>query len=89
MTIDGFLVGAWTRARLVVDGAECVDRCQTLWLQTPDCYADVRMPCHAPRSLDGGSGAALTRPRAFGGYCYLAAPGDDLGATSSIIWEIP
>ncbi len=74
VTIDGFLVGAWTRARLVVDGAQCVDRCQTLWLQTPDCYADVRMPCHAPRSLDGGPGAALTRPRAFAGTATWQPP---------------
>ncbi len=74
MTVDGFLVGAWTQSRLVVDGAECVDRCQALWLQTSDCYADVRMPRRSPRSFDSGPGAAMTRPRAFAGTATWQPP---------------
>ena len=34
--VDDFLVGAWTRSRLVVDRAQCADRCRGLWLQTAD-----------------------------------------------------
>lgn len=74
MTVDGFLVGAWTRSRLVVDGAQCGERSQALWLQTPDCYADVQIPRHSPASSDSGPGAALTRPRAFAGTATWQHP---------------
>jgi hypothetical protein len=74
VTIDGFLVGAWTRSRLFVDGAQCLDRCQALWLQTADWYADVRMPRHPQPWFDGGPEATLTRSRAFAGTSTWQAP---------------
>jgi hypothetical protein len=74
VSIDGFLVGAWTRSRLVVDGAHCVDRCQALWLQTADWYADVRMPQHAQPALHCGPEATFTRPRAFAGTSIWQPP---------------
>jgi hypothetical protein len=72
--MDGFFVGAWTRSRLVIDGAECVDRCQTWWLQTADWYADVRTPRHPQLPLDGGPETTLSRPRASAGTSTWQAP---------------
>ena len=74
MTIDGFLVGAWSRSRLVVDGAQCLDRCRALWLQTADWYADVRMPRHSQSPFGCGPEATLTRPRAFAGTSTWQPP---------------
>jgi hypothetical protein len=74
VTVDGFLVGAWTRSRLVVDGVQCVDRCQALWLQTPDWYADVRMRRRSQPPCDCGPEATLTRPRAFAGTSTWQPP---------------
>jgi hypothetical protein len=65
VTVDGLLVGAWTRSRLVVGGAQCVDRSRVLWLQTEDWYAHVQIP---HRSRPGwGPEAILSRPWAFAG----------------------
>ena len=74
MTIDDFLVGAWTRSRLVVDGAQCADRCLGLWLQTADWYADVRMPRDLRPPIDRGPEAIWTRPRAFAGTATWEPP---------------
>ena len=51
MAVDRDLVGAWTRSRLVVDGASYADVCKVLWLQTTDWYADIRVPHAAPKRL--------------------------------------
>jgi hypothetical protein len=74
VTIDGFLVGAWTRSRLLVDGAHCVDRCHALWLQTPDWFADVRIPCRSQGPVASGPEATLTGPRAFAGTATWDPP---------------
>jgi hypothetical protein len=74
VSVDGFLVGAWTRSRLVVDGAQCLDPCQTWWLQTADWYADVRMPRASRRPFDGGPETTLTRPRASAGAATWQPP---------------
>jgi hypothetical protein len=74
MTVDGLIVGAWTRSRLVVDGAQCLDRCEALWLQTADWYADVRTPRHSQRPFDCGPEATLTRPRASAGTSTWLPP---------------
>ena len=74
MTIDGFLVGAWTRSRLVVDGARCVDRSRVLWLQTVDWYAHVQIPYHSEISSSGGPEATLSRPWAFAGTSTWRPP---------------
>jgi hypothetical protein len=74
VTVGGFLIGAWTRSRLVVDGAQCLDRCQALWLQTSDSYADVRMPRNAQPLFGYGPEATLTRPRASAGTSTWQPP---------------
>lgn len=74
MTIDGFLVGAWTPSRLVVDGAQCRDRCEALWLQTAHWYADVRVPRHSHPRFECGPEAAMARPRAFAGTSTWQPP---------------
>jgi hypothetical protein len=74
MTVDGFLVGAWTRSRLVVNGAHCVDRCQALWLQTTSWFADVRMPRSSQGPIAVGPEVTLTRPRAFAGTATWDPP---------------
>jgi hypothetical protein len=74
VTIDSFLVGAWTRSRLVVDGARCTDRSHALWLQTTDWFADVRLPSRSRGPVACGPEAALTRPRAFAGTATWEPP---------------
>jgi hypothetical protein len=74
VTIDGFLVGAWTRSRLVVDGAQCRDRCEALWLQTADWYADMRTPRHLHPPVEWGPESAMARPRAFAGTATWRPP---------------
>ena len=73
VSVDGFLVGAWTRSRLV-DGCRCLDRCQAFWLQGADWYADVRMPGHSEPPLDCGPEVTLTRPRASAGTSTWQPP---------------
>src|SRR5262249_42042417 len=62
LRMDSFLVGAWTRSRLVVDGSRCVDQCQVLWLQTPSWYADIRVPCRDRLISEAGPEAVFARP---------------------------
>jgi hypothetical protein len=74
VTIDSSLVGAWTRHRLIVDGVRCVDRCQVLWLQTADYYADIRLPGPLPSISDGGPEMVFARPAAFAGAASWDCP---------------
>jgi hypothetical protein len=74
MTVDDFLVGAWTRSRLIVDGAQCTDRCRVLWLQTANWYADVRIPSRAGVWRQGGPEAVFARPWAFAGQARWDPP---------------
>ena len=74
VSVDGFLIGVWTRSRLVVDGAQCQDPCQAWWLQTADWYADARMPRHSQPPLACGPETALTRPRASAGTSTWQPP---------------
>jgi hypothetical protein len=67
MSVDEFLVGAWTRSGLVVDGSRCVDQCQVLWLQTPVWYADIRLPCPGGSMFEAGPGTVFARPVASAG----------------------
>ena len=52
VSVDGFLVGVWTGSRLVVDGAQCHDPCEALWLQTAHWSADTRVPHHSHPPFD-------------------------------------
>jgi hypothetical protein len=74
VTVDSFLVGAWTRHRLFVDGVRCLHGCQVLWLQTPDWYADIRLPCPLAAVSDGGPEAVFARPSAFAGTASWHPP---------------
>jgi Protein HRI1 len=73
-TLDSFLLGAWTRSRLVVDGARCVDRCWVLWLQTPVWYADIRVPSPARPVPAAGPEAVFARQWAFAGTATWSPP---------------
>jgi hypothetical protein len=74
VAVDGELVGAWNRCRLVVDGMPCVDFCQVLWLQTPDWYADIRVPSRPTGASARGPAAVFARPWAFGGVATWERP---------------
>jgi hypothetical protein len=74
VTVDGALVGAWTRSRLVVDGAPCRDRCRVLWLQTIDWYADMRVPSTDGAASKGTPEAIFARPWAFAGAASWDPP---------------
>jgi hypothetical protein len=72
--MDSFLVGAWTRSRLIVDGSRCVDHCQVLWLQTAVWYADIRLPCRAGSMSETGPEAVFARPGACAGAATWKPP---------------
>jgi hypothetical protein len=72
--MDEFLIGAWTRSRLVVDGNRCVDHCQVLWLQTSVWYADIRLPCRAGSMSEAGPEALFARPGAGAGQASWTPP---------------
>jgi hypothetical protein len=72
--VDSALVGAWARSRLVVDGMRCADRCDVLWLQTPDWYADIRLPSTARVLRTGGPEVVFARPVAFAGLACWNPP---------------
>jgi hypothetical protein len=72
--MDSFLVGAWTRWRLTVDGSRCVNRCRVLWLQTPVWYADIRLPSPTRPALTDGPEAVFARPWAFAGTATWRPP---------------
>jgi hypothetical protein len=57
VSVPAEFVGAWRRAGLTVDGRRDRDRCEVLWLQGPDFYADIRVP-KAPEREGPPSGAA-------------------------------
>lgn len=66
MSGAGPLVGAWCRAGLIVGGQRVKDRCEVLWLQSEDWYADIRVP--APDAGEAsGPESLFARPWAFGG----------------------
>jgi hypothetical protein len=44
MTVSAELVGAWRRSGLIIDGRRHVDYCDVLWIQTPELFADIRLP---------------------------------------------
>jgi hypothetical protein len=72
--MDRFLVGAWTRARLIVDGAQCRDQCRVLWLQTSDWFADLRIPSCPHDCSVGRPEAIFARPWAFAGRASWEPP---------------
>ncbi len=74
MSVDRSLVGAWTRHRLIVDGARCREPSQVLWLQTGGCYADIRLPASAHPICAGGPEAVFARPAAFAGTAFWHPP---------------
>jgi Protein HRI1 len=43
MTLPIELVGAWRRSGLLLDGVRTVDYCDVIWLQTPECFVDIRL----------------------------------------------
>jgi hypothetical protein len=72
--LDSFLVGAWTRSRLIVDGVTCVNGCRVLWLQTPMWYADIRLPVPPRPYQTAGPEAVFARPWAFAGTATWSPP---------------
>jgi hypothetical protein len=74
VSVDGELVGAWTRSRLVVDDTPCIDYCQVLWLQTADWYADIRVPSRPARETAGHPSTVFCRPWAFAGVATWEPP---------------
>jgi hypothetical protein len=74
MSVDSSLVGAWTRHRLIVDGVRVTDQSEVLWLQTGDCYADIRVPGSVHSIRSGGPEAVFARPAAFAGTAFWHPP---------------
>jgi hypothetical protein len=72
--LDGFPIGAWSRSRLIVDGVRCVNRCRVLWLQTPEWYADIRLPDSSRPVRTDGPEAVFARPWAFAGTAIWSPP---------------
>jgi hypothetical protein len=67
MSVPAELTGAWQRAGLIVDGVRCVDACDVIWLQSPDWYADIRLPRPDREVSSTGPAAAFAAAWAFGG----------------------
>jgi len=44
MSVPKELVGAWRRSGILVDGNRVVDYSDVIWLQTPEVFADIRLP---------------------------------------------
>lgn len=84
MTVAEHLVGAWRRAGLVVDGARVADRCNVLWLQSTEMFADIRIPAGASPVAGGtaaveGPAGLFARPTAFAGAAHFDEP--------SMVWD--
>ena len=62
MSGAGPLTGAWRRAGVIVDGVRVKDRCDVLWLQSQNWYADLRIPLPGAA---GGTGPASVFARAW------------------------
>src|ERR1700737_130259 len=43
MAVPIELVGAWRRSGLLLDGGRKVDYDERVWLQTPECFVDIRL----------------------------------------------
>jgi hypothetical protein len=44
MSIDSKIIGAYRRSGLLLEGKRFVDFSDVLWIQTPECYVDIRYP---------------------------------------------
>lgn len=73
MTVGFGLTGAWARHGLVVDGRREEDPCDVLWLQTPDWYADIRLPLPQAGPVEGPV-SLFARPWAFAGVASWDPP---------------
>jgi hypothetical protein len=67
MSVPAELTGAWRRAGLIVDGVRSIDACEVLWLQSPDWYADIRLPRNDVVVDPAAPAAAFAAAWAFGG----------------------
>lgn len=74
MTVGFGLTGAWRRDGLVVDGERVADPCEVLWLQTPEWYADIRLPAPEVVVTDKGPTALFSEPWAFAGIASWDPP---------------
>ena len=74
MTVGYGLTGSWRRDGLVVDGRRVADPSDVLWLQTPDWYADIRLPRSEGQATDNGPAALFARPWAFAGIASWDPP---------------
>lgn len=74
MTVGYGLAGSWQRDGLVVDGRRVSDPCDVLWLQTPEWYADIRLPRGPGVETDEGPTALFARPWAFAGIASWDPP---------------
>lgn len=70
------LIGAWARSGLVIGGTRVAERCDVLWLQTAETFADIRIPRQPAATVTTGHGPAelFYRPRAFGGVARWNDP---------------
>jgi hypothetical protein len=75
MSVPPELVGAWRRVGLIVDGVRRADPCDVLWLQSPDWFADIRLPLAGGEGLGAGEPAGLFASAwAFAGIGTWSAP---------------
>ncbi|HET6874283.1 MAG TPA: hypothetical protein VFH70_05865 [Acidimicrobiales bacterium] len=74
MTVGFGLAGAWRRDGLVVDGVRVTDPCEVLWLQTPEWYADIRLPAKGLVDMDKGPTSLFAEPWAFAGTASWDPP---------------
>lgn len=74
MTVGYGLAGSWRREGLVVDGRRVSDPCDVLWLQTPEWYADIRLPRGTGLETEKGPAALFARPWAFAGIASWDPP---------------
>lgn len=74
MTVGYGLAGSWRRVGLVVDGVRVTDPCEVLWLQSPEWYADIRLPRDPDTEPDKGPTALFARPWAFAGIASWDPP---------------
>lgn len=74
MTVGFGLTGAWRRDGLVLDGERVTDPCEALWLQSPEWYADIRLPASGVVAADNGPSALFAEPWAFAGVASWDPP---------------
>jgi hypothetical protein len=75
MAVPKKLVGAWRRTGLIIDGVRHVDRCDVLWLQSADWYADIRLPLDPPGPTPSdGVAAQFAKEWSFAGVANWSPP---------------